>query len=1281
MGKWAMPDATPSQFAPDRNLLFGILALQLDFIDREALIAAMNAWVLDKTKPLGQILYEQGRLSAERRQLLEGVVREHVRAHGQDLRQSLASLSSVAPIRQALAEIDDAEVQASLALAGATASADRDATTQPGTSRAAEGSPAVVRYRILRPYARGGLGEVYVAEDTELHRHVALKEIQARYADDPVGRSRFLLEAEVTGGLEHPGIVPVYGLGQYADGRPFYAMRFIKGDNLKEAIGRFHGTAPSAAIRQTGGLGGEGDSQRNLAFRQLLRRFVDVCNAVAYAHSRGVLHRDLKPGNIMLGKYGETLLVDWGLAKPLGSSEPDKSNETGIFLPSSGSCAALTEMGAIVGTPAFMSPEQASGKWDELGVASDVYGLGATLYALLTGQPPVSDVDPLAVLDKVQNGRFPRPRDVKPSVPPALEAVCQKAMALAPPDRYESARQLADDIEHWLADEPVRAYRDPLSTSLRRWARRHKAFVAAAAALVLTSLVALGSGIVIVEQERKLTAQQRDEKQRALIALGQEQGQTQAALVLAQERTKLAEHRLAENYLDRGLILCEQGDIGSGMLWLARSLETVQADDVALERTIRGNLANWYPSLSPLRQLLGKQSSDDFGGIWAVALSPDGKTALTASFDGTAHLWDAATGKPLGVSLQHQERVQAAVFSPDGKTILTGSFDCTAQLWEAATGKSLGALLEHQCPVVAVAFSPNGKIVLTGSWDGTAKLWDAATGKLIGRPMQHQQEVQAVAFSPDGKAVCTGSRDKTAQLWEVATGKPLGSPMQHDGRVQAVAFSPDGKTVLTGSADKLASLWEAATGKLLETPLQHQEGAQAMAFSPDGKTVLTGTADKSAQLWELATGKPLGPPMQHQGGVVAVAFSPDSKTLLTGSIDGNARIWSATAGTPVGSTFLHRGQVLAVAFSPDGKTILTGSVDGTARLWKAATGEPQGSPLQHHGEVQAVAFAPDGRSVLTGSVDGTARLWEATTGKPLGVPLQCQGPVHAVSFSPDAKTFVSGSFGANQWDATSGKPVGQPIQHDGAVVQSVAYSPDGKTLLTGSLDGTARLWEAATGKRLGEALHHQGAVFAVAYSPDSKTLLTGSFDGTARLWEAATGKRLGEPLHHQGPVLTVSFSPDGKTVGTGGRDNLARLWDAVTGKPLAPPFQHRDEVVGIAFSPDGKTLLTGSSDASARLWDVATGKPLGPSLQHRGAVRAIAFSPEGKVFLTGSEDKTARLWPVLLAIDGRPRRITLWLSILTGMELDRTGALVVLGADEWRQRRGQLVELGGPIQP
>jgi serine/threonine protein kinase/Tfp pilus assembly protein PilF len=488
--------------AADRNLLFGILALQMDFIGRDDLIAALNAWVLAKSKSLGQILQEQGKLAPPRLQLLEALVGEHLQAHHGDPQQSLVVLSAVSAVRQALHEVADADVQASLARVPVANAPQAEGTV---SYQALDAGAPGLRYRVLRPHASGGLGEVFVAEDTELHREVALKEIRKEHAENTDSRGRFVRKAEITGGLEHPGIVPIYGLGQYEDGRPFYAMRFIQGDNLKEAIQRFHQQSPQRERGPTLAT----PSERNVAFRELLGRFVDVCNAVAYAHSRGILHRDLKPGNVMLGKYGETLVVDWGLAKPLGRVEGSlDSGEATLRLNSANGDLAATRLGSAVGTPAFMSPEQAAGRLDRLGPATDIYSLGATLYAVLTGQPPFTG-DIGEVLRQVQRGDFPPPRQVKADISPALEAICLKAMAKDPEERYRTALQLAEDVEHWLADEPVSAWPEPLRIRVGRWARQHRPLVAGVAAALLVGLLALGTGAVWYQhQEAQRFAEQ-----------------------------------------------------------------------------------------------------------------------------------------------------------------------------------------------------------------------------------------------------------------------------------------------------------------------------------------------------------------------------------------------------------------------------------------------------------------------------------------------------------------------------------------------------------------------------------------------------------------------------------------------------------------------------------------------------------------------------------------------------------------------------------------------------
>jgi WD40 repeat protein len=528
--------------------------------------------------------------------------------------------------------------------------------------------------------------------------------------------------------------------------------------------------------------------------------------------------------------------------------------------------------------------------------------------------------------------------------------------------------------------------------------------------------------------------------------------------------------------------------------------------------------------------------------VFSVAWSPDGKRLATASADGTAKVWDAASGNELLTLRGHKALVSSVAWSPDGKRLATASLDRTAKVWDAATGKELLTLRGHKAIVSSVAWSPDSKLLATGSWDHTAKVWDAVSGQELRTLHNHDRNVDGVAWSPDGKRLATGAEDSTAKVWDISGGKELLTLRGHTDSVISLAWGPDGKRLATGSSDHTARIWNADTGQELMVLRGHYSQVGSVAWSPDGTRLATGSVDRTAKVWNLATEHELLTLSGHNGHVYSVAWSPDGKRLATGSEDHTAKVWDAASGRESLTLRGHNGEVRSVAWSPDGKRLATGSADQTVKVWDAASGQELLTLRGHTAAVYSVSWSPDSKWLAAGSEDQTAKVWDAASGLE-SLTLRGHGDVlWSVGWSPDGKRLATASADgtARVWDGASGQEL---LTLGSSVPQNnVAWSPDGKRLATASADGTADVWDAATGQELLTLRGHISSVFSLAWSPDSKRLATGSSDYTTRLWEAAGEQELLTLRGHNGEVSSVAWSPDGKRLATASWDGKVQVY-------------------------------------------------------------------------------------------------------------------------------------------
>ena len=1069
-------------------------------------------------------------------------------------------------------------------------------------------------YELLEEIGRGGMGVIYRARQVSLNRFVAVKTVLTGPLASPEFAQRFQTEAHAAAVLDHPNIVPIYEVGGH-QGQPFYSMRLIPGRNLAEEI------------KATGAM----PAQRAAAL------VATVARAVHYAHQRGVLHRDLKPGNILLDAESKPHVTDFGLAKLLAFEEN------------------LTQTAEVLGTPNYLAPELATDGPRLSTVGVDVYGLGAVLYHLLTGKPPFEANSALNTLRLLLDTEVAGPRTFNAHIPADLEAICLKAMDRSPDRRYASAAAMAEDLERFLRQEPVQARPITRRQRVSHWARRNPiaaTLSATIAFLALALLLGIPWALWRISSERNLAVQRAEEAT---------EHHRQAEANLRRQQVARIEMLFRTDHADDAVALL-------GQLYAQNPGDGRFAQWIANELTHR-NFA--LPIVGPLVH-------ED--RVCLVRFSPDGRRLLTATRGNFAQVWDTAFGRRLGATLQHDPAMANreaflggahpiyAEFSPDGRWVATASVDKTAQIWETETGRAHGNALQHAGWVSFVRFSPDGKLLATASEDGTARFWEVATGQPTGAVLRHGEWVNSVVFSPDGKRVLTASDDRTARVWDIASGNPVTEPMRHLNWVRAAVFSPDGWLVGTASSDQTARIWDAQTGLPKTAPLHHDGTLNVIQFSPDGRWLAAGGYDRLVRIWRVADGELQCPPLRHSSTVRALDFSPDGMRIATAAEDRGARVWEVRGGHPLTEPLQHDDVVWSVCFSPDGASLATASSDSTVFLWDVRPGRAIAAVFDTQARTTDVQWVDDGHGLLTlsqavylhdadqglaikGSFwvkgdwaafikpkgsskrvfvakrNGKAALWDLGTTTLLTPEISHGGPVTSAAISPDEKVAVTASRDGKVrvWDPLTAREVCPPLIHPGPVV-GIELSPDGRTVATACEDLKVRLWAVPEGVPRLAPLAHDDWIHDLVFSPDGRSLATGSQDGITRVWDTGTGHLRFPPLRHRGAVLDVDFSRDGRCLATASRDGIAAVWFSGTGEKRTEPISFGPAVLDVGFSPDGEWLALCGEDGSVGVWDIPALQPLVTGLRHSAKVNVCQFSPDGLRLATGGGDRQARIW-------------------------------------------------------
>jgi WD40 repeat protein/serine/threonine protein kinase len=1097
-------------------------------------------------------------------------------------------------------------------------------------------------FRLVREVSRGGMGVVYEAVQVSLGRRVALKVLPNAAALDPRHLQRFHVEAQAAASLNHPHIVPVFATAS-SDGIPYYAMQFIEGRDLARVIRELR--RDDLADTEDDARGPRTPtplSTHGASFpREVARLARQAAEALDHAHANDILHRDIKPSNLIIDGDGELWVTDFGLARVLGGLD-------------------LTQTGDALGTPRYMSPEQAMGRRSPLDGRTDIYSLGVTIYELLTVRPAFPGDDRLEILRQIAHDEPPPPRKLNPKIPLDLETIVLKAMAKSPADRYTTAADLVSDLGLFLGNRSILARRPSLADQGAKWMRRHRGLVASsvgAVALIAVALVFAGwhytallrdhNVALTAEVERadriaveaKLHASEADRQSRIAETHRRlaDRHYMAAQLRLAQQAAEAREFEVAQDLLDAVTPEPVAGETGEFAWHYLRRLarrELVRFPERAARlrhMSVAGDgrtIAAWYNDATiVLWDVASERPFRSIGPVkcWNLVLSPDGR--ILAAEEGKLGgelfekitVWDTKSGRVLG-----QFAMDPAARGRPSWVHLLASGRAVASRWHESDG--IQSVRIHrievdsspttETPVASVngqtyvCILPGADFFVTLA-GGRLRVRDAFTGEVRRELPGAFERAFDPAISEDGRSLAMAVAGDPVVVLDLATGAERA---RHDfgTEIAVVRLSPDGIVLAAVDRSGLVHVWDRQTGRSQRVKPDDLERGRLVpetVFSPDGSRIATSSSDRSgglqpAMVWDVATGRRLAclPSPDHNAGTMR--FTSDGGTLVMGGMR-SPRIWHFDPPPDSPSPAGHKDEAWAAVYSPDGKILATGSDDTneqqTIKLWHPATGELIRGWHGGEGTVSSLAFSPDGQTLASGHLANrnSVKLWDVSSGRHRHTLPGHKDMVRSVAFSPDGQTL--------------------------ATVGGRSFKP--------GEDRAIRLWDIATTRCIRELEGHSDIVRSLAFAPDGRTLATASNDQTVRRWDIETGRLIGIERSSD-ELAALAIAPDGATLAVASTAGVVTIHDAMSLTVLKTiRHENSEELLNLAFAPDGRSLATCGKSGTIRLWDPITGQELLSLQGHKAQVNGIAFAPDGSSLASCSHDGEVKIWR---AMEGPP---------------------------------------------